>query len=234
MRDYNCETETGRPKVSFRESLREPVKYASCWLVPVVRLCCPTFVPRPRPLQVVTPLRSTAPHRCGRFDFVHKKQTGGSGQYGRVIGTLEPLTGEDADKVLFEDQTVGQNLPKGYIPSIEKVRAAMRCAVFCAVWKGWSMERGSGASLLQFVTHGPGAAVLLHRTDGWDVGHSASSPLATRPMTPTGLQGGMRKGAPDWPPHPGRQVCTAGRHGPLRGLQRNGVSHRRQERDSSG
>lgn len=47
--EYNCDVELGKPKVAFRETLVEPV----------------------------------------RFDYFHKKQTGGAGQYARVTGYLE-------------------------------------------------------------------------------------------------------------------------------------------------
>lgn len=56
-----------------------------------------------------------------RFDFTHKKQTGGSGQYGKVIGVLEPLEPEHYTKLVFDDQTVGTNIPKQFVPAIEKV-----------------------------------------------------------------------------------------------------------------
>ncbi|XP_053730088.1 elongation factor G, mitochondrial [Synchiropus splendidus] len=54
------------------------------------------------------------------FEFTHKKQTGGSGQYGKVIGTLEPLDSDSFTKVEFEDQTVGTNVPKQFVPAVEK------------------------------------------------------------------------------------------------------------------
>ncbi|CAL8362028.1 unnamed protein product [Merluccius merluccius] len=54
------------------------------------------------------------------FDFTHKKQSGGSGQYGKVIGTLEPLDAESSTKVEFEDETVGTNVPKQFVPAVEK------------------------------------------------------------------------------------------------------------------
>eukprot|EP00042_Codosiga_hollandica_P035853 m.268922 g.268922 ORF g.268922 m.268922 type:complete len:736 (-) comp54731_c0_seq1:794-3001(-) len=54
------------------------------------------------------------------FDYIHKKQSGGAGQYGRVIGKLIPLEGEDAGKCLFEDRTVGMNISKSFVPAIEK------------------------------------------------------------------------------------------------------------------
>lgn len=54
------------------------------------------------------------------FDFTHKRQTGGSGQYGKVIGVLEPLDLEHSTKVEFEDRTVGTNIPKQFVPAVEK------------------------------------------------------------------------------------------------------------------
>ncbi|XP_013917963.1 PREDICTED: elongation factor G, mitochondrial [Thamnophis sirtalis] len=54
------------------------------------------------------------------FDYTHKKQSGGSGQYGKVIGYLEPLEPENYTKVEFLDKTVGTNVPKQFIPAIEK------------------------------------------------------------------------------------------------------------------
>ncbi|KAK3513494.1 hypothetical protein QTP70_015499 [Hemibagrus guttatus] len=54
------------------------------------------------------------------FDFTHKKQSGGSGQYGKVVGVLEPLDAENYTKVEFEDQTIGTNIPKQFVPAVEK------------------------------------------------------------------------------------------------------------------
>ncbi|KAK7157057.1 hypothetical protein R3I94_006957 [Phoxinus phoxinus] len=54
------------------------------------------------------------------FDFTHKKQSGGSGQYGKVVGVLEPLDPENNTKLEFSDQTVGTNIPKQFVPAVEK------------------------------------------------------------------------------------------------------------------
>ncbi|NXM56222.1 EFGM factor, partial [Illadopsis cleaveri] len=54
------------------------------------------------------------------FEFTHKKQTGGAGQYGKVIGVLEPLEPEDFTKLEFEDRTIGTNIPKQFVPAVEK------------------------------------------------------------------------------------------------------------------
>lgn len=55
-----------------------------------------------------------------KFDYLHKKQSGGAGQYGRVIGELQPLTGESLTSREFSDETVGMNIPKNFIPGVEK------------------------------------------------------------------------------------------------------------------
>lgn len=55
-----------------------------------------------------------------RFEFTHKKQSGGSGQFGKVMGVLEPLDTEHYTKLEFDDQTVGTNVPKQFVPAVEK------------------------------------------------------------------------------------------------------------------
>ncbi|XP_068811050.1 elongation factor G, mitochondrial isoform X1 [Struthio camelus] len=55
-----------------------------------------------------------------QFEFTHKKQSGGAGQYGKVIGVLEPLDPEDYTKLEFEDRTIGTNIPKQFVPAVEK------------------------------------------------------------------------------------------------------------------
>uniref|UniRef100_W5M803 Elongation factor G, mitochondrial n=1 Tax=Lepisosteus oculatus TaxID=7918 RepID=W5M803_LEPOC len=54
------------------------------------------------------------------FDYTHKKQSGGAGQYGKVVGVLEALGPDGYTKVEFVDQTVGTNIPKQFMPAIEK------------------------------------------------------------------------------------------------------------------
>ncbi len=57
------------------------------------------------------------------FDYTHKKQTGGAGQYGRVAGWMEPIQDEE---FVFESQIVGGAIPTEFIPSCEKgFKAAM-------------------------------------------------------------------------------------------------------------
>ena len=52
------------------------------------------------------------------IDYTHKKQSGGSGQFGRVKFRLTP--GERGTGIIFTDAVKGGNIPKEYIPSVEK------------------------------------------------------------------------------------------------------------------
>uniref|UniRef100_A0A7N0ZTQ2 Elongation factor G, mitochondrial n=1 Tax=Kalanchoe fedtschenkoi TaxID=63787 RepID=A0A7N0ZTQ2_KALFE len=63
--------------------------------------------------------RETVTQRAD-FDYLHKKQSGGSGQYGRVTGFIEPLPPGSSTKFEFENSIVGQVIPSGFIPAIEK------------------------------------------------------------------------------------------------------------------
>ena len=51
-------------------------------------------------------------------DYTHKKQSGGSGQFARVKFTVTP--GERGSGIIFNDNIKGGNIPKEYIPSVEK------------------------------------------------------------------------------------------------------------------
>ena len=51
------------------------------------------------------------------FNYTHKKQTGGAGQYGRVAGYLEPVSDEE---FVFDNKVTGGSIPTPYIPACEK------------------------------------------------------------------------------------------------------------------
>ncbi|CEP64952.1 Mef1p LALA0_S15e01090g [Lachancea lanzarotensis] len=77
-REYNVDCVTGKPQVSYRESITIPAE----------------------------------------FDYTHKKQSGGAGQYGRVMGSLSPLEGSNGNK--FETAIVGGRIPDKYLAACGK------------------------------------------------------------------------------------------------------------------
>jgi len=56
----------------------------------------------------------------GDYNYTHKKQTGGSGQYGRVAGYIEPLPADHATGFEFVDDITGGVIPREFIPAAEK------------------------------------------------------------------------------------------------------------------
>jgi elongation factor G len=52
-------------------------------------------------------------------EYTHKKQTGGSGQFAKVIINIEPFHGEDGATYEFENKVTGGRIPREYIPSVD-------------------------------------------------------------------------------------------------------------------
>jgi elongation factor G len=77
-REYNCEVETGAPRVAYRECISQRAD----------------------------------------FLYTHKKQTGGSGQYAKVGGYIEPIA--NADDFEFVDEVRGGAIPREFIPACQK------------------------------------------------------------------------------------------------------------------
>ncbi|ODQ84918.1 translation elongation factor G [Mycolicibacterium holsaticum] len=63
--------------------------------------------------------RETIKRKVENVEFTHKKQTGGSGQFAKVIITIEPFVGEDGATYEFENKVTGGRIPREYIPSVD-------------------------------------------------------------------------------------------------------------------
>jgi elongation factor G len=56
----------------------------------------------------------------GTFNYTHKKQTGGSGQFARVAGWIEPLPADSVAQYEFVDDISGGVIPRNFIPAVDK------------------------------------------------------------------------------------------------------------------
>ena len=63
--------------------------------------------------------RETIRRKVEKVEFTHKKQTGGSGQFAKVLIDLEPFSGEDGATYEFENKVTGGRIPREYIPSVD-------------------------------------------------------------------------------------------------------------------
>jgi len=61
-----------------------------------------------------------APTIAVDYNYKHKKQTGGSGQYAHIIGKLEPLPDDAPEPYEFENKVFGGRIPTEFIPSVDK------------------------------------------------------------------------------------------------------------------
>jgi elongation factor G len=61
-----------------------------------------------------------APTKVTQYNYKHRKQTGGSGQFAHIVGRLEPLPEGSPEQFIFENKVTGGRIPSEYIPSVEK------------------------------------------------------------------------------------------------------------------
>ncbi|MGB7346731.1 MAG: elongation factor G [Pirellulaceae bacterium] len=61
-----------------------------------------------------------SPTKAVEFDYKHKKQSGGSGQFAHIKGRLSPIESDSEDSFEFQDNVTGGRIPKQFIPAVEK------------------------------------------------------------------------------------------------------------------
>jgi len=68
-----------------------------------------------------------APTVEATFNYRHKKQTGGSGQFAHIVGRMQPLEADEESTYDFQDNISGGRIPREYIPAVNKgFEAAMK------------------------------------------------------------------------------------------------------------
>ncbi|ANP27078.1 Elongation factor G (EF-G) [Mycobacteroides abscessus subsp. abscessus] len=98
-----------------------------------------------------------------KFDYTHKKQTGGSGQFGKVQITFEPLT--DAEEGVFyefENLVTGGRIPREYIPSVD---AGIQDALQSGVLAGYPVVNVK-ASLIDGAYHDVDSSEMAFKIAG--------------------------------------------------------------------
>lgn len=74
--------------------------------------------------------RETIRRTAEKVEYTHKKQTGGSGQFAKVMVTFEPLDTSEGKLYEFEDKVTGGRIPREYIPSVDAgIQAALEQGV---------------------------------------------------------------------------------------------------------
>ena len=98
-----------------------------------------------------------------KFDYTHKKQTGGSGQFGKVQITFEPLTDAEGGVFYeFENLVTGGRIPREYIPSVD---AGIQDALQSGVLAGYPVVNVK-ASLIDGAYHDVDSSEMAFKIAG--------------------------------------------------------------------
>ena len=74
--------------------------------------------------------RETIRRKVEKFDYTHKKQTGGSGQFAKIQIALEPMDTGEGELYAFDNVVTGGRVPKEYIPSVDHgIQDAMQLGI---------------------------------------------------------------------------------------------------------
>jgi elongation factor G len=106
--------------------------------------------------------RETIRRSVEKYDYVHKKQTGGSGQYAKVQVTIEPMDTSDGTFYEFVNKVTGGRIPREYIPSVDHgIQDAMQYGVLA----GYPLV-GIKATLLDGAAHDVDSSEMAFKIAG--------------------------------------------------------------------
>ncbi|WP_421734721.1 elongation factor G [Cellulomonas sp.] len=106
--------------------------------------------------------RETIRKSVVKIDYVHKKQTGGSGQYAKVQMTFEPLDPAEGELYEFSNKVTGGRIPREYIPSVD---AGIQSAMQLGVLAGFPLV-GVKAILLDGAAHDVDSSEMAFKIAG--------------------------------------------------------------------
>ncbi|MBC3760328.1 elongation factor G [Quadrisphaera oryzae] len=106
--------------------------------------------------------RETIRRTVEKIDYVHKKQTGGSGQYAKVQLKFEPLDTSDGQMYEFKNAVTGGRVPREYIPSVD---AGIQDAMQLGVVAGYPLV-GIKATLLDGAYHEVDSSEMAFKVAG--------------------------------------------------------------------
>jgi elongation factor G len=106
--------------------------------------------------------RETIRRSIDRYDYTHKKQTGGSGQFAKIQIALEPLDTAEGELYEFQNKVTGGRVPREYIPSVDHgIQDAMQYGVLA----GYPLV-GIKATLLDGAAHDVDSSEMAFKIAG--------------------------------------------------------------------
>jgi elongation factor G len=125
--------------------------------------------------------RETIRRPVEKYNYTHKKQTGGSGQYAKVQVSIEPLATADGVFYEFSNKVTGGRIPREYIPSVD---AGIQDAMQYGILAGYPLV-GIKATLLDGAAHDVDSSELAFKIAGSMVLKEAArraDPVLLEPM----------------------------------------------------
>ncbi|MCE1179307.1 MAG: elongation factor G [Micrococcales bacterium] len=125
--------------------------------------------------------RETIRRAVEKYDYTHKKQTGGSGQFAKVQVTIEPLDTADGELYEFVNAVTGGRVPREYIPSVD---AGIQDAMQYGVLAGYPLV-GIKATLVDGAYHDVDSSEMAFKIAGSMVLKEAvrkADPVLLEPM----------------------------------------------------